>query len=165
MELFKLLLVAVVYGGMLTYMAVDDWRSNTVSGVGCLISWCVVAAGVILVPTYVAVYIALVLLAVLFYLPVDIPMFGDADIIPVAMITHVTAGVMAIHLTTVYYCLYLLVLLLLLFPYAKYWAKKHGTEWHFGSGTMVPALPCFAAAWWVALAVGLLLWAMNIRYL
>ena len=131
---------------ILLIMAREDWKTNAVSEWKCLISWMLVAVSWFYCGHNVLNGVILALLLVLYYLPFEISVFGDADIIPFAMFIAISCSE---GLFSIYAIAYLIILLITLIPYGKFYAKVHDFKWKFGDRVMMPALPCFAFVWCV----------------
>lgn len=145
----SIILAAVVYGVLLTAMAVDDWKTSSVAGWLCLVTWVLLFGGFFLCRSGWTVFILVSLLVVAFYLPLDIPFFGDADIMPFAMWLVVFCGKGVPFMLAI---AYMVTLLAALIPYALVWGRLHGMGWRLQRGQMMPMLPVFALAWWVSVA-------------
>ena len=137
----------ILLGITLTVIAVEDWKSYTVSGVKCLVCWGLIFSAWVLLNAPIPVGVILIISFILFYALPEIPAIGSADFLPLAMYICVF---FVDGLISPLVFMYPLSLLASLIPYGKFYGKMHGYVWKFGSNVYMPALPCFAAAWWLS---------------
>lgn len=147
----------IVCGMVLTAMAVQDWKTTTVSGELCHLGVITALFAIWqLQPAHFLVMTVIVALLLLVIWNVGIPFIGEADLIPIAF-AFAIYGSKACPFSWI--GIYPLCLLFVLIPYGRVYAKLSGEEWHFGCGKYVPALPIFAIAWWQSVV------CMTILYL
>lgn len=151
----------VIVAVLFTFASKQDWETNSVSGELCLtIAICLLLTVVeFKAPIWVVVLVGF--LGILVFLPFEIPYFGDADLLPVAAYIGFYLGFSGWG--PLWEFVYLICLLVVLFPYAKIYAKEHGWVWTFGCGKMVPMLPAFTIAWWMSLIINAALYFLCYR--
>ena len=141
--------ILTLFGILLTLMAIQDWKTSDVSGELCLLSWITVCITYMMINRSKIVGAALVLMLISFYGNITFTVLGEADYIPIAMY-------LVCYWKDFSHCIeamFLLVsLLIILIPYAKFYTRTKGKEWHLGANMFVPVLPAFALAWWMSLA-------------
>ena len=137
----------ILLGIALTVIAVEDWKSYTVSGVKCLLCWGLIFFVWKLLNAPIVVGVILIVSFILFYALPEMPAIGSADFLPLAMYICVF---LVDGLVSPLVFMYPLSLLASLIPYGKLYGRMHGYAWKFGSKVYMPALPCFAAAWWIS---------------
>lgn len=131
---------------LLVASAYEDWKEWSVNGWLTLVCWKVSLLSAILHPDRNWISVAIViLLMIVCYSPFEIPMFGDADLIPFAF--YFAYFNPFAWVSTLSIIGFLVCLLVCLPVYGKVWASAHGEEWHFGDKKPMPMLPCFAMAW------------------
>lgn len=157
--MLSLFMFMIVHGVLLTVMAVQDWKTTTVAGELCLVSGLVSGFALYWLRASVPAIILIAILYLVLFSPMEIPCFGDADIVPFAMLLSVfsTEACPLCWLPTFPLCL-----LSVLYPYAKIYSKAQGRDWHFGSMQYIPALPAFATAWWLTLICMVVLYRMGV---
>lgn len=141
--------VLVIDGITLAIMAFQDYHDCTVSGVLCIVSAvsnCIFA--VLSVNSTIIIFI-ICAMTVVMVVPAEIPIFGDADFVPLIMYLSVF---LSRYSSLSLCCVYPLCLLCVLIPYAKWYARSKGKEWYFGCKEMIPAIPAFALAWVMSIA-------------
>lgn len=140
LEVAAVLLCATV----LTGMSKEDLAACEVAEVWCYLGWLATAvSALILKSPWQAIVVAAVLF-VLFMLHLELPLWGDADYVPIAMFVVYWGR---FYNTIFLWMLPLLALLLVIVPYAKWWGKRSGKGWKFGAMQMVPALPIYLLSW------------------
>ena len=151
---------ALVLAMIFMIMSAEDWNHTTVAEVWCMLCWVVLSAVVIYsVPNRLC--LGVLIAGMLIYgCRYDVPMFGDADIIPVVsyVCLLLCAGV-----SFWYWYLGPTVLLLCLVPYGKLYGRLHGFVWHFGDNKPVPALPVFTVAWLITLVCFSVMYYLGVR--
>ena len=145
-ELIYYVTFGVLSTVLLLWSAVEDWKEWSVHGYLVLGCWLVAIIMAALHPQRNWMSVMLVVfMAILCYLPFEIPVFGDADIIPFAF--YVAYFNPFAWVSTLSIILWLVLLLASLPIYGKLWAHAHGDTWHWGDKKPMPMLPCFAMAW------------------
>lgn len=149
------LVFGLVFLVLLLIASLDDWKSWSVNGYIVLACWVAACAGALLHPDRTIISIGVVLvLAIVCYLPFEIPMFGDADLIPFAF--YFAYFNPPAWVSTISVILWPVALLACLPVYGKVWAKAKGVTWHWGANVPMPMLPCFAMAWVLSLVTHLI---------
>lgn len=152
-------------GVILWIMATEDWESSEISGSICFIGWLCIVMNYFTRSNVKELGIVLLLAFILYLLPFEFKVFGDADFIPLGMLASffITPTILDEP-----YCLSPLIvlttLLIVLLPYAKHYCKKHKQVYKLFSGIQVPVIPAFAIAWWVSAPL-LLLWYNYLGWL
>lgn len=149
----------ILNGVLLTLGAVYDWRMQAVPGLLCFSFWVTVIATFALCNTYMIVGVVLFVLMLVFYLPLEIPMFGDADILPIAAYIAFFIRSPIVWIESMFP---LFSFMLALYPSALVYCKSHNIKYKLFSGMMIPAFPAFACAWWCSI-VELFLYRVFIR--
>lgn len=132
---------------ILVAMSVEDFFFTDVAGEACLALWVMMFFSLILFQSSVGVITFTVICCVIFYCPLEIRLFGDADILPIVMFTIYYARGLDQNTWIVTLSLFpMVVLLVVLYPYALFYAHYHHKKYRLMSRTMVPVLPAFAIA-------------------
>lgn len=139
-------------------MSVEDWRSMSISGLQCFVSWVLLGSYTLLFGELLPVCVIIVVIGIFFYAVKADCFITSADVIP---LVAYLAVYWASGFDVVRSLLFPLSLLAILFPYGKVYAKSHGFEWHIGDRVPMPMLPCFASAWMCALIANIILYFMR----
>lgn len=131
----------------LILMAAEDWKTMEISGWKCTATWALTIVSWYLCGHNIVAGVVILILLIVYYAPFELSVFGDADIIPLAMFIAIPCS---LGLFSIYVLSYPITLLLCLVPYGKLYAREHGFSWKFGDKVIMPALPCFAVSWCVS---------------
>ena len=71
---------------LLVIMSVQDWRTMEVSGELCVIGWVLIAVDLYIFKSSTVTVLFTIASFILFYSPLEIPVLGDADFIPLLMV-------------------------------------------------------------------------------
>lgn len=143
----RVLISSIILSILFIPMAIDDWKDNYVDGRLCLVAWILTGLAWFFCGYQLWTGIVLLVLVIIFYSKFEIPLFGDADILPIAMYIAVF---LSVGTGRAIWIMYPLCLLACLIPYAKIYCKAHGSVWKPFCGIAMPMLPCFAVGWWLA---------------
>ena len=149
-EYLKLFLCLLIIAIWYIPASIQDYKTTTVSGEWCLLGWVISAISFYICSSSIISAIVLLVLFVLFYMPFDIPLCGDADLIPLGFYiatfsSYLFDGVLGM--------VFPFAILIVCIPYSKVYAYCHGDDWHWGCKQFVPMLPVFGFAWLVTLII------------
>jgi len=151
---YRTFFLVFLYGVTVVVFALaakQDWDDTEVSGELCIVIWTLVGLGWLVWNRGWLQFVLLLLLLILFYIPVDIPYFGDADILPIALYIAYYLYPLALYGENLIATLFFPVMLLLvMLPYAKLYYHLRGGKYKLFQGMFVPILPACAIAWWLA---------------
>lgn len=152
-----------VTSALLIAASIQDWKTMYVCGELVFSCW-ILCLSLLYFNSNSTVYhwIFVCVLAIVCYLPFDIPGFGDADLLPIAFYFAYYAPTLSA--TTVALFGFPVFLLLCLIPYGKIWGRAHGMNWSFGDAVPMPMLPCFTAAWVLSGTAFLLVQLLQLLY-